>query len=356
MGAATPITREDRPADDLYELARDCGDAKQASRARAIAMILEGSSRSEAARAQGMEVQILRDWVVRDNDEGFDGLADRARGGSRVWLTSEQLAAVGEWIEAGPDLERDGVTRWRVRDIVRKIAEAFGVVYTESGARMMLRREGFRFVSGRPIHPKSDTARQRAFVADFATLLKSKVSPAVLAGPIEVWFQDEARVGQKGMTTRVWAHGKRRPRIVRDHRYGYVYVFGATCAARGVGGAHVADRADTASMNAHPAAIGAAVTPGAHGAVVLDGAGWHRSKGLVVPANLTLLHLPPYSPELNPMEQIVLFLKSNRFANRAFKDVAALKEACRTAWKWLTDQPGVIATMTQRRWAVAPPR
>ncbi len=137
---------------------------------------------------------------------------------------------------------------------------------------------------------------------------------------------------------------------------GRLHLFGAACAARGVGVAHVANRADTASMNAHLAAIGAAVTPGAHGVIVLDGAGWHRSNDLVVPRNLTLVHLPPYSPELNPMEQIVLFLKSNRFANRVFKDAAALKEACRTAWRWLADQPGVITTMTHRNWATAPSR
>ena len=205
-------------------------------------MIMEGASRTAAARAQGMELQILRDWVLRYNREGFEGLADRPRGGSEGRLTDAQIAGIGAWIEAGPELERDGVTRWRVQDIVRKIEEAFGIIYTESGARMMLRRAGFRFISGRPVHPKADAERQRAFVADFEALLTSTLSSEALAGPIEIWFQDEARVGQKGMTTRVWANGTQRPRIVRDHRYGYVYLFGATCAERGVGIAHVADR------------------------------------------------------------------------------------------------------------------
>ena len=91
---------------------------------------------------------------------------------------------------------------------MRKIEEAFGVIYTESGARMMLRRAGFRFVSGRPVHPKADQERQGAFVADFEALFTSTLSSEALAGPIEIWFQDEARVGQKGMTTRVWANGK----------------------------------------------------------------------------------------------------------------------------------------------------
>ena len=77
-------------------------------------MIMEGASRTEAARAQGMELQILRDWVLLYNVEGFDGLADRPRGGSEVRLTEVQIAEVGAWIEAGPELERDGVARWRV--------------------------------------------------------------------------------------------------------------------------------------------------------------------------------------------------------------------------------------------------
>ncbi len=354
MSAATPITWTAHTADELHALSRHCGDAKQASRARALAMIMEGASRTEAARAQGMELQILRDWVLRYNTEGFDGLADLPRGGSEGRLTDAQIAEIGAWIEAGSELERDGVTRWRVQDIVRKIEEAFGVIYTESGARMMLRRAGFRFVSGRPIPPKADAERQRSFVAEFEAQLTSTLGSEALAGPIEIWFQDEARIAQKGMTTRVWANGKQRPRIVRDHRYGYVYLFGATCAERGVGIAHGADRANTASMNEHLAAIGAVVAPGAHGVIVLDRAGWHRSGDLLVPPNLTLVHLPPYSPELNPMEQIILFLKSNRFANRVFKDVSALRDACRTGWQWLTDQPDVITNTTRRSWAVAP--
>ena len=155
---------------------RSTAGTQSKPRARAIAMIMEGASRTAAARAQGMELQILRDWVLRYNREGFEGLADRPRGGSEGRLTDAQIAGIGAWIEAGPELERDGVTRWRVQDIVRKIEEAFGIIYTESGARMMLRRAGFRFISGRPVHPKADAERQRAFVADFEALLTSTLS------------------------------------------------------------------------------------------------------------------------------------------------------------------------------------
>ncbi len=84
MGAATRVTWTEHTADELLKLTRDCRDAKQAARARAVAMIMEGASRTEAARAQGMDLQILRDWVLRYDAEGFDGLADRPRGGSEA--------------------------------------------------------------------------------------------------------------------------------------------------------------------------------------------------------------------------------------------------------------------------------
>ncbi len=301
-----------------------------------------------------MELQILRDWALRCNAEGFEGLAGRPRGGSEGRLTEARIAGIGLWVKAGPDFERNGVTRWRVRDIARKIEGAFGAIYTESGARMMLRRAGFRFVSGRSLHPKADAERQEAFAADFKARVTSTLSSEGPAGTIEIRFQDEARIGRKGMTTRVRAPGGQRPRIVRGHRYGYVYLFGAVCAQRGVGIARVADKANTASMNEHSAAVSAAAAPDAHGVIVLDGAGQHRSADLLIPSNLTLLHLPPCRPELNPMEQIILLLKSNRFADRVFKDVAALREACRTAWQWLSGQPDVITGTTRRRQAVAP--
>ena len=122
--------------------------------------------------------------------------------------------------------------------------------------------------------------------------------------PLEIWFQDEARVGQQGNTTRVWARRGTRPRAVRDTRYEWAYIFGAVCPQRGVGAGLVLPRANTAAMNLHLAEIADTVAPGAHAVVVLDGAGWHRGDDLVVPPNLTLLKLPPYAPELNSAENV----------------------------------------------------
>ncbi len=105
-------------------------------------------------------------------------------------------------------------------------------------------------------------------------------------------------------------------------------------------------------MSLHLAEIGAAVTPGAHAVLVLDGAGWHRSGGrLRVPANVTLLHLPPYSPELNPVETIWAYLRSNTLSNRVFDTYDTIVNACCDAWNWLAAQPDRITAIGTRTWA-----
>lgn len=123
--------------------------------------------------------------------------------------------------------------------------------------------------------------------------------PATARGrPIEVWWQDEARVGQQGTLTRVWAERGSRPPAPRDQRYTWAYLFGAVCPARGIGAGLVLPTANAAMMNLHLHEISTQVSHGAHAVLVLDGAGWHQTGGqLRVPENITLLHLPPYAPE-----------------------------------------------------------
>ena len=119
-----------------------------------------------------------------------------------------------------------------------------------------------------------------------------------------MWFQDEARVGQHGPLTRQWARRGSRPRIQRDRRFTWAYLFAAICPARGAGAAVVMPYVGVEVMNHHLIEISAAVSPGAVALLIMDGAGWHRSNPLVVPNNIVLLKLPPYAPELNPTENI----------------------------------------------------
>jgi transposase len=166
-----------------------------------------------------------------------------------------------------------------------------------------------------------------------------------------VWFQDEARVGQQGTLARLWARKGSRPTAPKDCRYAWAYIFGAVCPARATGAALVMPCANTEAMNAHLAEISRNVAHGAHAILVLDGAGWHGSKDLKVPENITLMTLPPYSPELNPVENIWQFLRQNRLANRVFETYDAIVDACCVAWNALIESPNTIASISSRDWA-----
>ena len=177
--------------------------------------------------------------------------------------------------------------------------------------------------------------------------------PALAAGkPVEVWFQDEARIGQQGTLTRVWAERGSRPSAPKDCRYAWAYLFGAVCPARGVGAGLVLPHVNLDAMSLHLAEIGREVSPGAHAVLVLDGAGWHSEGGrLRVPPNITLLRLPPYAPELNPVENLWAFLRGNKLSNRVFETYDAIVSACCDAWNWLIAQPDRLASITSRSWA-----
>jgi transposase len=129
----------------------------------AIALVLEGSDRSSAAEACGMDRQTLRDWVHRYNAEGLAGLSNRMGSARPRRLSPGQMAELATWVEAGPEPERDGVVRWRRQDLARRIAAAFAVELHERTVGKYLAVLGYRRLSVRPRHPKADPAAQEAF-------------------------------------------------------------------------------------------------------------------------------------------------------------------------------------------------
>lgn len=169
---------------------------------------------------------------------------------------------------------------------------------------------------------------------------------------MEIWFQDEARVGQKNGLVYQWARRGSRPRQPQDQRYASAYIFAAVCPARAEGAALVLPRADTEAMQAHLQEISRTVASGAHGVVVMDKASWHTTPALKVPANLSILYLPPYSPELNPQENIWQFLRQTYLSNRLFETYEDIVDACCKAWNALLAEAGRITSIATRTWAI----
>ena len=160
---AVAITRRDLSATELRRKAARSRDADAARRMLAIALVLEGRTRTEAAETCGMDRQTLRDWVHRYNAEGLAGLANRRAPGPAPRLSAEQEAELARWVEEGPDPGRDGVVRWRCRDLQERIGRAFGLRFHERTVGKLLARLRFRRLSVRPQHPESDPAAQEAF-------------------------------------------------------------------------------------------------------------------------------------------------------------------------------------------------
>ncbi len=181
--------------------------------------------------------------------------------------------------------------------------------------------------------------------------MTAAVPPEAAARPVEVWFGDEARVGQQGTLTRVWARRGTRPRALRDRGFKAAYLFGAVCPERKTGAAIVMPDVNIEAMNEHLAVISKCVSVGAIAVLVLDNAGWHISPRLKLPDNIVLLPLPRYAPELNPVENVWEFLRANWLSHCVWQSYEAIVDACCDAWNKLMSMPEQIASITRRAWA-----
>ena len=349
MSAAIAITNTDYTHHQVRRMALKCKDSNHSRRLLAIAGVCAGvASRTSIAHQAGVGIQTLRDWILRYNEEGPAGLCDRPRQGRPSILDQGQLSILKGWLDTGPP---EGLSGWTLALLKDVIFRFFEVALSREGIRLLIRRMGFRKLSPCPIHPKADRKAQEAFRTGFGKIATSHLPAGTDPSRVDVWFQDEARIGQKGMLSRVWARKGTRPRIPRDYRYGYCYLFSALCPARGEAIGHVCDRADTVEMNRHLKDIGTMVPKERHALVIFDGAGWHRSRDLVCPDNVSVLRLPPYSPELNSAENVFQFLKANHFANQVFETADDVKKKVAAVWESFAGQPERIKSIGHRSWA-----
>lgn len=170
---------------------------------------------------------------------------------------------------------------------------------------------------------------------------------------IEIWTQDEARFGQQGTTSRVWAVRGSRPRAIRQTAYKWVYLFAAVCPRTGLTHEWLMPHVNTLHMNLFLKTFGAALAPDVHAVVLLDQAGWHTTDKLKIPANVTLLHLPPKSPELNPSELPWRECRQKHLSNRLFKTEDDLWSGVEDAWMKLTADRQTIQSLCGYDWILS---
>ncbi len=297
-----------------------------------------------------MDRQTLRDWAHRYNAR--DRRAERrARSGRPSALSEKHLAELKELVLAGPDLAHDGVVRSRCVDRRSVIRKRYDVVLHERTAGNLLRRIGMTRVQPRPYHPKKDADAQTASKT-FVARVAEGLPPRAAGKRIEIWFQDEACVGQQGTLSYIWASRDSRPAAIRDNHHASAYLFGAICPDRAVAAATAMPWVSSEATTIHLAEIAKRIIPDAHGVLICDSAGWHQTgERLSLPANISLLQLPPYAPELSPMENVWEYLRGNQFSTTVWDSYTAIVDACRVAWNtFITGVEGVIL-ITSREWA-----
>jgi transposase len=346
---ALPI-RSDLSPEELRCLAKMEPEARVARRLLALANALDEMDRATAARLAGMDRQTLRDWVIRYNDGGVTALSDDWGEGRPCRLNESQQAELKAMALAAPDPAADIISAWRVRDLCRIVEERFGVHYELSGLTRLLHALDLSWQTPRPQHPRSDPVAQEAFKKKFWRVMEKCAADHPKAKRFEVWFQDEARVGQKGRVTRRWHRRGERPRMVKDQGYRSAYIFGAVCPERDTAVALILSRASTEGMTLLLEELSSQLPPRTHALVLIDNAGWHVSDELIVPSNLTLVPLPPYSPELNAIENLWQYLRERWLSGCVFRTVEDVMDKCCEIWNALLNEPGRINSITDRDW------
>jgi transposase len=331
------------PLVELERLERGETNAQRAKRLRIVIFAIRGFTAPAIAMCAGLSRRICQRWVRRYNDEGLAGLSDLRGQQSRPVLTVEQEAQMRQRLEAGA-LPEDRVCSLRGLDVQRILAQEFGVLRCLPAVYCLLHRLGYSYLRPRPRHRRANPEAQAAFVRD----LPQRLATVAVMHPdkqLRVFFQDEARFGQQGTTTNVWATTGSRPTAIRQTEYQYLWVLGAVCPDTGQAEGLLSPRLNTAVVNLFLEQFSAALASQDHAVMVWDGAGFHTSKQLRVPDNITLVPLPAYSPELNPVENLWHYLKSHYWSNRAYADYDALEEATLDAWEHAVLNPELMKSV-----------
>jgi transposase len=340
--------RQDLSATELRRLARLEPARRAAMRLLAIANALEGLTRAEAARLAGMERQALRDAVIRYNAEGPSGLHDRPRSGRPEALAPGQQAALKAWVLRGPNPERDGVSAWRVVDVCAHAEEAYGVRYSEWGMHGAA-PEAPRALT--PEDPATAPPGQRDRAGRVQKMDLARGSPRSPPCTRTSGCSSGARMrpgsGRRaGPATAGTNAACARPGSPTDKRFESLSLFAACRPGTDQAFALALPEATATTMDLFLAGFAEQLEPGAHAVLILDRAGWHGSRRLTVPANVTLVPLPPYSPELNPVERVWLYLRERFLSHRVLDGYAAVLDAACRAWNALAAEPGRLSSLT----------
>jgi transposase len=312
------------PLDELQRLAKDITKKRVWLRSQAVILASQGGTADGIAHALGCSPRAVQTWVAKFNQGGPQTLNERPHPGRPPRLTGPERLRFQERLEAGPKPE-DGVCTFHGRDLQRVLQREFGVLLSLQAVYDLLHKLGFSSLMPRPQHKDADEELQKIFKEVVVDQIQA-IKEAHPDEEVQLWFEDEARFGQQGTLTRVWARKGSRPRAVRQIQYTSLYVLTAVCVTTGAASALIMPELNTEVLNLFLEQFSRALPAGVHAVLLWDGAGYHTSADLEIPRNLSLIQLVPYSPELNPVENLWHYLRSHYWSIRVYRDYDELED------------------------------
>ncbi|HIF9162520.1 TPA: IS630 family transposase [Photobacterium damselae] len=333
---------------DFKKLASQQKSIQMKMRLLALAHFKDGHSRTQIAKFLKVSRTSVNKWVQTFLEEGLDGLKEKPRTGRPPLLTPKQREQLSQYIKDKAHDTQGG--RLTGADIHAYIVKEFGKYYHPDSIYYLLNHMGFAWITSRSKHPQQSQAIQEDFkkIFKFETILK--IPGHIALKNVDIWFQDEARFGQQNTTTRLWAERGTRPRAVKQQQFEYTYLFGSICPQKGIGEAIVVPWVNKDIMIEHLKQISSVTEKGRHAIVIMDGAGWHTEDIADDFQNISIIKLPPYSPELNPIEQVWSWLRQHYLANQSFSDYEDIVSKVCSAWNSFLECSTRVTKMCSRRW------
>ncbi len=307
----------------LQDLAQAISEKRLWRRVQTVILAKQGRTAPDISQALSCSLRAVKNWVDQYNRGGIEALHDRPRTGRPRQLDPQQYPQLKQRLEA-PSRPEDGVCTLRGLDIQRILRQEFGVLMSLQAVYDLLHRLDYSSLMPRPQHEEANPEVQEFFKEVVVEQIEA-IADEHPGQETRVYFEDEARFGQKGTITRVWAPKGSRPRAVRQTGYTSLYVPAAVCAATGATSALIMPQLNAEVVNLFLDQFSRELPAGVHAVLIWDGAGYHTSGDLVVPSNVSLIQLPPYSPELNPVENLWHFLRAHHWSNRPYRDYADLE-------------------------------
>ncbi|AXX58362.1 IS630 family transposase [Vibrio vulnificus] len=294
---------------DFKKLASQQKSIQRKMRLLALAHFKDGHSRTQIAKFLKVSRTSVNKWVQTFLEEGLEGLQEKPRTGRPAFLNAEQREQLSQYIKARAMDSSGG--RLTGNDIHAYIVNEFGKHYHPDSIYYLLNHMGFSWITSRSKHP---------------------------------------RQSQQNTTTRLWAERGSRPRVVKQQQFEYAYLFGSVCPARGIGEAMVVPWVNKNIMVEHLKQRSAVTEKGRHAVVIMDGAGWHTNDIAEPFDNVSIIKLPPYSPELNPIEQVWSWLRQHSLANQSFADYEDIVSKVCRAWNSFLECSARVRQMCSRSW------